>query len=384
MLKDIKVAIAGTGFMGNSHTGALRRMEIPVVGIVGSRPEKAQEAAARLNIPKAYANYDELVADDEVDAVHITTPNDSHFEYAKKAMEAGKHVLCEKPIAMSVEESQILVDLAHKHKRVVTGVNYNVRFYPMCQEARARVQAGLVGDVFHISGTYLQDWLFHKTDYNWRVLSEKSGPLRVMSDIGTHWMDLVCHITGLKIVKVFADLKIVHEHRMRPKGEVETYSNMMLKPEDYYEIEVDTEDYGALLLHFDNGARGVMHASQVCGGKRNSSTFEIAGSKSTLTWDSHEPGYLNIGYRDKPNERMICDPALMLEGSRGMTYLPGGHAEGYPETFINVFRLFYERIDNEAFDLPPDIATFDEAHYELKLCDAIVESNREGRWVSLT
>ncbi|MEA3375137.1 MAG: Gfo/Idh/MocA family oxidoreductase, partial [Chloroflexota bacterium] len=219
----LRAAVVGTGFMGRTHTEALRRLDIDVVGIVGSSPEKSRQAAEREGVSKAYATYDELVGDADVQVVHITTPNHLHFAQASEALRAGKHVMCEKPLAMTSHETGRLVALAEE-TGLTAGVNYNIRFYPLNVEARELVRRGDLGDVYSIVGSYVQDWLVYPTDYNWRVLADRGGKLRAVADIGTHWLDLVQTITGLKVERVCADLQTVHPTRSRPTDEVETFS----------------------------------------------------------------------------------------------------------------------------------------------------------------
>ncbi|MDG2167617.1 MAG: Gfo/Idh/MocA family oxidoreductase, partial [Opitutales bacterium] len=198
-----RVAITGTGFMGTVHTEALKRLKgIEVIGIQGSSPEKSKAAAEQLELAKAYESWEDLVNDPEVDAVHICTPNRLHFPQTVDALKAGKHVLCEKPLAMDTNESTELVRLASE-TGLVAGVNYNLRFYPLNVEAKQRVIDGELGSVHSVFGSYQQDWLLKDTDYNWRVLAEEQGDLRAVADIGTHWIDLVQYITGQKVVEVF-------------------------------------------------------------------------------------------------------------------------------------------------------------------------------------
>jgi predicted dehydrogenase len=281
-----------------------------VVGILGSSPEKSRRFAQAHAIPKAYATFDEILADDEVQAVHITTPNRWHFETTKAALLAGKHVLCEKPLTMNSQESAELVKLA-KSVKLAAGVNYNYRFYPTSIEARARVRSGQIGEVVSVFGNYVQDWLLYPTDYNWRVLASEGGRLRAVADIGTHWMDLVQTITGLEIDAVFADLRTVFPRRQRPQGEVETFSAKTATHRDTEEIDIETEDMGAVLLRFKNQARGVLWVSQLTAGRKNCLRYEIAGKESAIWFDGERPNELWIGHRNQPNEHLFKDASLM-------------------------------------------------------------------------
>jgi len=380
---ELKAAVIGTGFIGPVHVEALQRLNVPVGGVLGSSEEKSRRAAERMGLDKGYASLEELLEDDDVDVVHITTPNDLHFEQAKAALEAGKHVLCEKPLAMNSEETAQLVRLAEASD-VVAGVNYNLRFYPLCLEARERIQQGEIGEVYSICGNYVQDWLLYPDDYNWRVLAEKAGPLRAIADIGTHWLDLVQTITGLRVEALCADLQIVHPTRQRPVGEVETFKGKEEKASSTESIEVTTEDAGYVMVRFDNGARGLLWVSQITAGRKNHLQFEIAGSNQALSWCSESPNELWIGHRDRPNEELIRDPALVSESTRTFTDYPGGHNEGFPDTFKQCFRAFYDAIAKGTSPTSAPFASFSDGHHEVLLCEAILESAREERWVTVT
>ena len=381
-MEDVTAAVVGTGFMGSMHTETLHRLGIDVIGILGSSQEKSQRAAERMGIPKGYPSYDDLLADDDVDVVHITTPNYLHHEQSKAALEAGKHVLCEKPLAMDSDETAELVMLAEQ-TGLAAGVNYNLRFYPLNIEARDVVERGALGKVYSIVGSYVQDWLFYETDYNWRVLPDKGGKLRAIADIGTHWLDLVQMITGLKVRSVFADLHVVHETRRRPLGEVETFSGKLQKQETMEEIDIETEDGGAVLLRFENGVHGSLWVSQVTAGRKNTMKYEIAGSKRSLFWSSEMPNELWNGYRDKANEWLHRDPALLSEAARTYASYPGGHNEGYDDTFKQSFAAFYEYVAAADFDAPRPFATFVDGHEEVVLCEAVLESNDKERWIDV-
>ena len=381
-MSSINAAIIGTGFMGPTHTEALRRLGIRICGILASSPAKSEQVAQELGLPLGYASMDALLADAEVHVVHITTPNRLHFAMARAALEAGKHVLCEKPLAMTSTESAELVRIAAA-AGVAAGVNYNMRFYPVNLEAHARVHRGDIGDVFTIHGSYVQDWLLYETDYNWRVLAAEGGSVRAIGDIGTHWMDLVQRITELEIEAVCADLQTVHPIRKRPVGEVQTFSGKLGGQRATEPIEVTTEDAGSVLLRFKGGARGVLHVSQLNAGRKNSLRWEIAGSAGALAWDGEHPNELWLGSREQPNGLLTKDPALLSPEARAYAAYPGGHAEGYPDTFKMIFKAFYAYIEAGDFSAPAPFPTFAEGHREMLLCEAIYRSHREQRWVTV-
>ncbi len=378
----MRAAIIGTGFIGPVHVEGLRRAGVDVVGILGSSASKSLAAAQKLHIPRAYANLNELLVDLDVDAVHITSPNQAHFEQTKLCLKAGKHVLCEKPLSMNSTESRELVELAARSGRAA-GVNYNIRYYPLCIEAAERRKAGELGTIHHIAGSYVQDWLLLQTDFNWRVLSSESGPLRAVADIGTHWLDLVQAITGLEVESVCADLKTVFDSRLRPIGNTETFSSKVEGVRPSEPVAIDTEDYGAVLLRFRGGASGVMWVSQVNAGKKNALRFEIAASEQSLNWDSESPNQLWIGKRETANELLTRDPALMKSRAAKFANYPGGHNEGFPDTFKQLFLDFYGSIESGAYLTEPSYPTFADGHREILLCEAIFQSAQQRRWVDV-
>jgi predicted dehydrogenase len=377
-----KVVVVGLGFMGRTHIQALRRLGIEVYGVSGINVDEARKSALELSIPNFYKNFDEVVRDSAVDAVHLCTPNNLHFQQANLALEAGKHVLCEKPLALSLAESSELADLAHR-KGLIAGVNYNLRFYPICQEARARITAGELGNPYLFVGGYLQDWLFERTDWNWRLQPEIGGKLRVVADIGTHWMDLVTYLTGLKITSVMADFSTVHPTRLQLMGEVTTFAGVQSDNANEKEVTVNTEDVAVILFKFENGALGNVSLSQVSAGRKNFLWFEISGSKSSMHWEQETPNQLWIGHRNEPNQLLLKDPSLFHHEARLFTGFPGGHAEGYPDTFVQVFRQFYNAVNTGKMPESGQFATFEDGHREMILCEAIYCSVHEKRWVQV-
>ena len=379
---EIKVGIVGTGFIGPAHLEGLRRNHINVVGLAEATPELAQQKAAELGIEKAYPSIEALLADPEIDAVHLATPNHLHYPHAKAALLAGKHVVCEKPLAMNTTESDELVKLAAE-KHLVNAINFNLRFYPMSQHARSLVRSGELGDVFIMQGSYLQDWLHLPTDWNWRLEPGLGGTLRAVADIGSHWLDLTTFITGLRVESVMADFKTFHPIRKKPARPVETFTGKLLRPEDYIDQPIQTEDYASILLRYASGAHGVLTVSQVSAGRKNRLYYEIDGSKSAISFDSERNNELWIGHRDRPNEWLLKDPSLLSPEARAVTSYPGGHNEGFPDTFKQFSARVYAYIRKGDFDAAPDFPTFADGHYELQLCEAIEASANENRWVNL-
>lgn len=395
----MKVGVVGTGFIGPVHVEALRRIGVEVKGVLGSSAQKSQAAAQRMGLERGYSSYTELLADPEVGVVHLTSPNRFHREQVLQALEAGKHVVCEKPLGMTTRETRELVAAARKHPGLVTAVNYNIRFYPLCLQARAMVRSGEVGEVFHVKGSYVQDWLLYPTDFNWRVLASEGGALRAVGDIGTHWLDLVSFITGLEVEEVMADLKTVHPVRQAPpQGSVETFSSKGDQPSATADtggkkgakkklsttpVHIDTEDYASVLLRFGGGARGVLTVSQVTAGRKNRLEWEIAGSKRAVAWNGERPEELWVGERGEANRILMRDPGLLDRAASAYTSYPGGHAEGFPDTFKQLYRAVYADIAAGKPSENPLYATFEDGHKELALCEAILESSRKGKWVKV-
>ena len=377
------VAIVGTGFMSWVHTEALRRIDLPIAGILGSSKEKGASAASSLGIDRYFESYDEILTDPDVHSVHICTPNNLHFEMAKSALLAGKHVLCEKPLAMTSAESYELLEIAAAHPQLAAAVNYNIRYYPLCMEAREFTQAQESGDFIHATGSYTQDWLSTPNDYNWRVLADKGGALRAVADIGTHWLDLIQFISGTQIQAVCADLNTVHPFRSRPIEEIDTFTGPQNPSQDRETVDITTEDYGAILLRFEGGARGCLHVSQVVPGHKNCLRFEIVSSKQSLAWNSEQPNELHIGKRSEANQILMRDPALLTDFAHSFTSYPGGHNEGYPDSFKQCFRDFYKYIENANWNETPTFPRFTDGHHEVQLCEAILKSHNEQRWIAI-
>lgn len=382
MDKDLKVGVVGAGFIGPAHVEALRRLGIEVTGLWKGDAEGSAQKANEMGLRKGYQSYEELLNDAEVDVVHITSPNYQHYEQAKGALGAGKHVVCEKPLAMNSKESQELVALAKEMQRV-NAVNFNLRFYPLVQEAHARVTSGDLGEIYIVQGSYLQDWLLLPTDWNWRLEPDLGGEMRAVADIGSHWLDLTTFITGLKIEAVLADFKTFLPVRKKPIQQQETFGGKLDISKEFVEQSINTEDYASILLRFSNGARGVLTVSQVSAGRKNRLYFEIDGANSALAWNSERPNELWVGHRQRANELLLKDPALLSPGATRYASYPGGHNEGFPDTFKQLYKSVYGYIEAGDYEAEADFATFEDGHQELLIGEAILKSSREGRWVDV-
>ena len=380
-MSRIRTAVIGTGFMGRVHLEALRRVEnVDVVEIAASSPDKAKAGAAGYGVLNATGDYRDILADPSIDAVHITTPNVSHFPIAKAAFEAGKHVLCEKPLAMNVAEARILTELQAAAK-LRGGLCHNLRYYPMVQQIRRMREAGELGDILVVQGTYSQDWMLYQTDWNWRVDPAVSGPSRVMADIGSHFFDMAEYLTGLRVSAVCSDLQIFWPTRKQPKGGGESFSGKLGATAEAVDTKVVTEDFGATLFRMGQRARGTMTASQVSAGRKNGLVMEIYGTKAGVTWRQEAPEELWIGHRDAPNQILLKDPSLLNEKARAWADYPGGHAEGYPDTFKQLFRRFYASIADPA--MTPDYPQMADGLRQMTILAAELESSRNQAWVEV-
>ncbi|QDV32844.1 Gfo/Idh/MocA family protein [Tautonia plasticadhaerens] len=377
-----KVALVGGGFIGPVHCETLRRIGVPVVGVLEMTPELGRKTAERLGIPRVFADLDAMLADPEVGAVHIASPNFVHYEQARAALLAGKHVLCEKPLALNSTETGDLAKLSAERPKQAAAVNYNVRFYPLCHEMRARVARGDLGKILSITGSYTQDWLLQATDYNWRVEPDHATNLRAISDIGTHWMDLAQFATGLKIERVMADLAIFHPERRKPVGGSETYSGSAAAERATEPVTIVTEDYGAVVMHWTEGVRGVYHVNQCQAGRKNRLSLEISGTEGSIAWDSETPNRMWIGRRGRPSEAFERDWSIMDPAAADISHYPGGHAEGFPDAFKQLALSFYGWIGGGCSG-PAPFPTFADGHHEVQLCEAIASSARGGTWESV-
>jgi predicted dehydrogenase len=381
-MEKVNVAVVGTGFIGPAHIEALRRLpHIEVVGLCEATLELAQQKADILGIPKAYT-FEEMLKDETVKVVHICTPNFLHFPQAKAALLAGKHVICEKPLATKIEEAEELVALA-KEKGLVNAIHFNLRYYPMVRQMKTMRESGELGEIYSVLGSYLQDWLFLQTDYNWRLEPDKSGDSRAIADIGSHLLDITEYVTGLKITEVMADFSTVHKTRLKPLKPIETYSGGLLQESDYQEVEINTEDHATVMLRFDNGNKGSVTVSQVAAGRKNRLNIEIAGSKSNFEWCSEKPNEMWIGKRETANQQLMRDPGLFTKEAAALISFPGGHNEGFPDTSKQLFKEVYAAIREGKQPENPTFPTFADGLRELIICERIIESHRKQAWVKI-
>lgn len=382
MSQIIKAAIVGTGFIGPAHLEALRRLpNVEVVALCEVTQELANQKAKALGIPRAYV-FEDMLKQDDIDVVHICTPNFLHYAQAKAVLEADKHVICEKPLAVKIDEAEELMKIASA-TGLVNAVHFNLRYYPMVRQMKTMREKGELGEVFAVMGSYLQDWLYLNTDYNWRLEPDKSGDSRAIADIGSHLLDITEYVTGLKITEVLADFSTVHKTRLKPLKPIETYSGKMLSMDDYQEVPINTEDHATVLLRFDNGSKGSITVSQVSAGRKNRLNIEISGSKSNFEFNSERPNELWIGKREKANEQLMKDPSLFHPEASALISFPGGHNEGFPDTSKQMFKEVYAAVAAGKQPENPSYPTFASGLRELIIGERIVESNKKQAWVKI-
>lgn len=380
-MKKIKVGIVGMGYIGESHIEAVRRIGCcEVYAIADTNSSLVKAKADYYGIEKFYSNIEDLLADPEIDVVHNCTPNFLHLSINKAIIKSGKHLLSEKPLCMNYEEAKELVELKKQYPNSVAGVNFNYRLNPMVQETKSRIDDGEIGDVRIITGSYQQDWLLYDTDYSWRLEPEVSGNSCAIADIGSHWMDVIQHVTGHKITEVMADIKTVIPIRKKPKKQTETFTSNV--PSEFDLVEIKNEDYGAVMFHTDRGATGVYHVSELAAGHGCYFNFEVNGSKASLKWNQEENDRLWMGLRGDDNRLIIRDPNAISAQARPYTALAMGHPEGWNDAFKGNIYAFYKYIV-DGMKGEPVFSTLEQAAYIVKLTEAVIESSKQRKWISV-
>jgi predicted dehydrogenase len=387
-LHPLRAGVIGTGFIGPVHIEALKRLGVQVTAICGSA-KSARATADQWGIPEVYGDYDyrALLASPNVDVIHITSPNKFHVEQSLAALRAGKHVVCEKPLGMTSQETAKVVAAVKRKGSPVFAVNYMCRYFPAVLQMRALVQRGDLGQIMHVQGHFFQDWLQLPTDYNWRLLASEGGKLRAVGDIGTHWIDAVSFILGAEADSAFAHLETFHQTRLRPTGEVQTFAK--IDPATMVPYKVDTEDFGSVLLRFGKSAHGFANAvhanasiSQVASGWKCDLYVGVYGTRGSAQWSLQQPNEIILGRRDEPNQVLQRGTAGFSADVAGFTDYPGGHPEGFPDSHKMHYRAVYEHIASGR-KTPVLFATAAHGHHEVKLCEAILKSSRAKQWVKV-
>ncbi len=379
-----QVAVIGTGYIGVVHLEQLLRLpNIKVIGITDANPALAADVARRFGVPRVYPDAGAVLADPAVTVIHTCTPNHLHFAINKQALLAGKHVLSEKPLALTAAESGDLVRLARR-QGLVTGINFCYRYYPVVQEAAARVARGDLGAIYHVMGSFLQDWLLYPTDYSWRLDPAQAGASNIMGDLGSHWCDLAQFVTGQAIREVMAELRTLLPVRRRPRhGGTLTFAAAADVPLD--DVSVSLDEYGALLLRFAGGASGTFTTCQLAAGRKCAIDLQVYGAKGGLAWSHDRPAELWLGHRQEPNQVLIESPLLQAESTRRYARLPSGHPMGYMDAVLNLFGDFYQaiaerRAGRSADRTPPD---FEAGHAEMRVLEAALASRASGAWAAV-
>src|SRR5919106_1643795 len=323
------MGIVGAGFVGPHHVDAVRRLGfVDIVAVAGSSQESAQKKADALGASKAYGSYEALLDDPDVHVVHNATPNYLHYPVNAAAIAKGKHVISDKPLAMTAAEAKTLLDAATK-AGIVHAVTFNYRGNPLVQQARHAIARGDIGRPHFLVGYCLQDWLIKDTDYSWRLEPEKGGASSALGDIGSHWCDLAQHISGLRITHVLGDITTVVPTRKKPRGSRDAFQAG--GDEDVDLVDIKVEDLASVLVRFDNGAKGSFSVGQVCAGHKNDLVLEICGAKASLVWKQEHQNELWIGHREASNQILQKDPSLIDPDARGYARLPGGHQEAWAD-----------------------------------------------------
>jgi predicted dehydrogenase len=377
-VKRIGMGLVGPGFVGAHHIDAVRRLGfVDVVAVAASSDASARRKADALGVPGAYGSFEGLVADPDVHVVHNTTPNYLHVPVILAALARGKHVISDKPLAMTAADARQLLDAANR-AGVVHAVTFNYRGNPLVQQAREMIAGGELGHVHFVHGAYLQDWLLESTDFSWRLEPEKGGASSAVGDIGSHWCDLVQHVTGKRIVEVLADLTTVVGTRLKPSGSTEAFARSGDAARE--EVQISSEDLATILVRFNDGAKGCVSVGQVCAGHKNGLWFEVNGRHASVRWLQERQNELWIGRRDSANAVLAKDPSLLGPVARGYAHLPGGHQEAWADAFCNVMRDVYDVIAGRrpANPRPPAFATFEDGYHSACVVDAVLESHRRG------
>jgi predicted dehydrogenase len=375
----IGMGLVGAGFVGPHHVDAVRRLGyVDVVAVAGSNDVSSRESARRLEVPRSYGSFEDLVNDPGVTVVHVATPNYLHGAVISAAIARGKHVVSEKPLALNSVETGALVDQARR-AGIVHAVMFNYRGNPLVQEARIRVRRGDIGKPHFLHGHYLQDWLLEDSDYSWRLEPGKGGASSALGDIGSHWCDLAEHVSGLRIVEVLGELRTVVRRRRKPTKAHDAFATAS-HDATFEWVDVEVEDLASVLLRFDNGAAGNLAVGQVCAGHKNDLTLEICGGSASVAWRQEQQNELWIGRRHEANGLLPKDPPLMAAENHRYARLPGGHQEGWADAFFNVIRDIYAYIADtaRARAQPTMFATFEDGHRAACVVEAILKSAKAG------
>jgi predicted dehydrogenase len=373
-VKRIGMGLIGPGFIAPHHIDAVRRLGyVDVVAISGSSAAAAEQKAKLFDVDRSYGTYQELIADPGITVIHNTTPSYLHFPISMAVIEAGKHIISDKPLAITAAEGAKLRDAAAA-AGVVNAVTFNYRGNPLVQQARLMAARDEIGKVVFIHGQYLQDWMTDPNVYSWRSDPVKGGPSSALADIGSHWCDLAEHLSGARITAVLADLTTVVKTRFSAGGSAEAFSHKTTA--ERTPVEVHGEDLASVLVRFDNGAKGCLSVGQVLPGHKNGLQIELNGRTGSLRWNQERQNELWIGRHDQPNSVMGKDPALMLAEATQYAHLPAGHQESWSDAFRNVIGDVYDWVRTGR--KPATVCTFADAHRTCRIIEAMLKSHEAG------
>ena len=380
-MRKIRMGMVGGGrgaFIGGVHrmAAALDGQIELVCGAFSSSSEKSKLSGQDLYLPedRVYGNFEEMIKSEKalsedvrMDFVSIVTPNHVHFEPAKMAMENGFDVVCDKPVAFNLEEALALQKVVHATGRIFA-LTHNYTGYPMVKQAKAMIKAGELGTIRKIVVEYPQGWLATKLEDSdqkqaaWRTDPSKSGAAGCMGDIGTHAENLAEYITGLKITRLCADLSTFVDGRL-------------------------LDDDGNVLVHYDNGAKGILYASQISVGEENGLRIRVYGTVCGIEWVQTAPNNLVVMHQDKPKQIYRTGVGDLSEEAQAHTRIPAGHPEGFLEAFANIYRNFASCLQAKIKGVEPnpfhkDFPTIDDGVRGMQFINRVVESSKQGAvWV---
>jgi predicted dehydrogenase len=375
--KAKQVAILGAGIIGDVHRRAAVLAGAEILGVMASSPERSREVARAWGAEEAYGSIEEVVAS-KAEIVHLCTPNASHVPYAVALMEAGKHVLCEKPLGVSLEDAQLAVKVA-EDAGVVNTIPFAYRFHPMVREMRARVRSEDFGGINLIHGSYLQDWLLNPKATSWRVDPKAGGPSRAFGDIGSHWCDLMEWVTGDRIARLVATTSITI--KQRPAS---TAATMSAAESDAPLVDVQTEDSALIMFRTANDIAGSAVISQLSAGRKNRLWIELDGMHQSAVFDQELAEQLWIG-GEAGAQLLVRDPNHGSAEQRRLSKLPAGHVQGYAQAFENYVADSYAAVDarDGTGQVPEGLPSFADGARAAQICDAMLRSAASGEWVSV-
>ncbi|MFE3971264.1 Gfo/Idh/MocA family protein [Stenotrophomonas sp. YIM B13575] len=368
------IAIVGTGMIAAVHRRAALLAGADIRGVAASSPQRALEVAQSWGVPRAYRDIEEVIADPQVQVVHICTPNHLHRSMAEAALEAGKHVVCEKPLATTLEDAQALAALAASTGLIAT-VPFVYRYHPVVREARARIAQGELGPLHLIHGSYLQDWLLDPASNNWRVDPALGGTSRVFADIGSHWCDLVEWVSGERFTEVSAAFDTVIAQRSTDTGQSFTTAVAGGAMQ-----AVASEDVAAAMFRTGAGTLASLTVSQVSAGRHNRLWFEIDGARASLAFNQEDAERLWIGLPEQREEVFVRGPGAGSAEQRRLSLLPAGHAQGYGHCFEAFVADTYRAIEGER---PEGLPTFEDGVRSAQIVDRVIASARTRAWTAI-